>query len=154
MRFSDLLVAYRVQELISAISSKLRLLFIRTSTGVFRPERLSSIIRIVLSKIFDKNFNQQVLNKINQDSNFFHKIIVYLHKAEKEFVQNNKKTDFKTFYDYIEKSAIIEQQEIEQIDWETYFNNDSSISKTLELIKLSQMMQESQFNRDSSEPEP
>ena len=154
MRFSDLLVAYRVQELISAISSKLRLLFIRTSTGVFRPERLSSIIRIVLSKIFDKNFNQQVLNKINQDSNFFHKIIAYLHKAEKEFVQNNKKTDFKTFYDYIEKSAIIEQQEIEQIDWETYFNNDSSISKTLELIKLSQMMQESQFNRDSSEPEP
>ena len=111
-KFNDLLIAYRIKEILKTLKQRFFNKEIETLN-------ILNDIRIVSLHLFDKDFNKQVLDRINKDVHFFYKIIAHILKMQEDIRQESKKPESLISI----KSSTVTEQEIQSIDWENFFSN-------------------------------
>jgi AIPR protein len=121
INFPDLLLAYRVKETLFP-------LFTQTN-----PDEILYLydVKIVLSKIFEKNMVQQAHNKLNRNTDFFLKIVAFAQKIRQDYYKE-RPYFVKTMEEKISRLAevldgrvdVVTEQEIDEIDWKGYFNKE------------------------------
>ena len=122
-KFEDLLIAYRLQEEIALIFNVITYSGSSFDASEVDYYSLLSEMRIVLTEIYGKNLNPQVLSKLNKKSDFFYKIMAFI-LEKREQVLNSFDPDVR----HVAKSGLnavsdltITEEDIEKIDSKTFF---------------------------------